>query len=159
MRAVRFAETKPLPSYLAAFAAGPFEAFCLVLGALVHKHYRFDLIPQRVLEELERRNHSQATARSYLGAIRRFAEHFGRSPDQLGPEQVRQYQLYLFKKRNLTPRTVKLQAAALRFLYMKTLRRVTFRRTCLSTCRMVYRRKTRNPQRGMNSKRRSASWS
>ena len=79
---------------------------------------------KRVLEELERRNYSQATARSYLGAIRRFAEHFGRSPDQLGPEQVRQYQLYLLRERKLTPRSLSMQMAAIRFLYLKTLKRV-----------------------------------
>ncbi|HEY2011915.1 MAG TPA: site-specific integrase [Bryobacteraceae bacterium] len=78
---------------------------------------------KRVLDELERRNYSQATARAYVGAIRRFAVHFHRSPDQLGPEEVRQYQLYLFQERGLQPRSVKLQMSALRFLYVKTLRR------------------------------------
>ena len=44
---------------------------------------------KKVLEELERRNYSQATANAYVAAIRRFAEYFRRSPDQLGSEHVR----------------------------------------------------------------------
>jgi integrase/recombinase XerD len=75
-----------------------------------------------VFEELERRNYSQATARAYVGAIRRFAEFFHRSPDLLGPEHIRQYQLHLVQERRLHPRSVMLQMAALRFLFLKVLR-------------------------------------
>jgi site-specific recombinase XerD len=75
-----------------------------------------------VLEELERRNYSQATARSYVGAIRRFAEFFHRSPDQLGPEQIREYQLHMVR-RGLAVKTVMIQMAALRFLFVKVLKR------------------------------------
>ena len=72
------------------------------------------------LEELERRNYSQATARAYIGAIRRFAVHFHRSPDQLGPMEIREYQLHLYQGK-LHPRTISLQTAALRFFYRKVL--------------------------------------
>lgn len=75
-----------------------------------------------VLEELERRNYSKATAHAYVGAIRRFAEYFHRSPDQLGPEQIREYQLHLIA-RGLAIKTVMIQMAALRFLFVKVLRR------------------------------------
>jgi site-specific recombinase XerD len=78
---------------------------------------------KKVLEELERRNYSKATAHAYIGAIRRFAEHFHRSPDQLGPEQIREYQLYMVEERKLRPRSVMIQMAALRFLFLKVLRR------------------------------------
>ena len=78
---------------------------------------------KRVLDELERRNYSQATARSYVGAMRQFAEHFHRSPDQLGLEHVREYQLHLLQERKLHPRTVSGHTAALRFLVNKVLRR------------------------------------
>jgi integrase/recombinase XerD len=78
---------------------------------------------KRVLEELERRNYSKATAHAYVGAIRRFAEHFHRSPDLLGLEHVREYQLYLIQERKLQPKTLQAQAAALRFLFFKVLRR------------------------------------
>lgn len=77
---------------------------------------------QRVLEELERRNYSQATAHAYVAAIRRFATHFGRSPEKLGPSHIREYQLQQFQ-RDLSPHTVASETAALRFLYNKVLRR------------------------------------
>jgi site-specific recombinase XerD len=72
------------------------------------------------LEELERRNYSQATARAYIDAIRRFAAHFHRSPDQLGPLEIREYQLHLYQ-RKLNPKTIRVQTAALRFFYRKVL--------------------------------------
>ena len=56
---------------------------------------------KKVLEELKRRNYSEATARAYVGAIRKFAECFHRSPDQLGIEHVRQYQVHLFEEKKL----------------------------------------------------------
>ena len=74
------------------------------------------------LEEIERRNYSQATARTYIGAIRRFAAHFHRSPDLLGPLEIREYQLHLYQ-RKLNPRTIRLHTAALRFFYRKVLHR------------------------------------
>jgi len=76
-----------------------------------------------VLEELERRNYSQATARAYIGAIRQFAEYFHRSPDQLGPVHVREFNVHLVRDRDLTPHTVQVYMCALRFLFAKTLRR------------------------------------
>jgi integrase/recombinase XerD len=76
-----------------------------------------------VLDELVRRNYSQATAHAYIGAIRRFAKYFRRSPDQLGPEHIRRYQLYLVQERKLNPKSVRLQMSALRFLFRKVLKR------------------------------------
>ena len=77
---------------------------------------------KRVLEELERRNYSKATARAYVGAIQQFAEYFHRSPDKLGTEQIRQFQLHLFQERHLKPHTVLLCMSALRFLYLRVLK-------------------------------------
>lgn len=56
-----------------------------------------------MLAELERRNYSAETARRYLRFVERFALHFGKSPDQLGPEHIRTYQAYLLKVRKLDP--------------------------------------------------------
>jgi len=72
------------------------------------------------LEELERRNYSQATVQTYIDAIRRFAEHFHRSPDHLGPLEIREYQLHLYL-RKLHPQTIRVHTAALRFFYRKVL--------------------------------------
>ncbi|AXC12710.1 Mobile element protein [Acidisarcina polymorpha] len=78
---------------------------------------------QLILDELERRNYSPNTARSYLHAVEKFARHLGRSPEQLGADHVREYQVHLFRDRKLSARTIAGQTAALRFLFVKTLRR------------------------------------
>jgi integrase/recombinase XerD len=76
-----------------------------------------------MLEELERRNYSQSTARAYLRTIEDFARYFHRSPDTLGPEYVRQYQAYLFRERKLAANSVNQRVAALRFFFIKTLKK------------------------------------
>jgi integrase/recombinase XerD len=76
-----------------------------------------------MLEELQRRNYSPATTRAYIHAVKQFAEYFGKSPEQLGAEQVRRFQLYLLNERKLAPSTVEIRISALRFLYRKTLKR------------------------------------
>jgi site-specific recombinase XerD len=76
-----------------------------------------------MLEELQRRNYSKNTARSYLSTVRDFAKHFNKPPDQMGPDEMRQYQAYLLEERKLEPRTVGHNTAALRFFYVKTLKR------------------------------------
>jgi len=76
-----------------------------------------------MLEELQRRNFSPATTRAYIGAVERFARFFGKPPDQLGPEHISQYQAHLLHKRKLKPDTVVGQVAALRFFFVRTLKR------------------------------------
>jgi site-specific recombinase XerD len=76
-----------------------------------------------MLDELQRRSYAQNTVRAYIHAIEDFARYFGKSPDQLGSEQIRDYQVHLFRDRKLSPGTVEGRGAALRFLYVKTLRR------------------------------------
>jgi integrase/recombinase XerD len=76
-----------------------------------------------MLEELERRNYAQTTIECYLRAVAEFSLHFHRPPNQLGPEHIRQYQAQLFGRRKLAPSTVTQHLAALRFFYIKTLRK------------------------------------
>ena len=78
---------------------------------------------QRMLEELQRRNDSQATIESYILAVKDFAQYFGKSPVCLGSEDVRRYQLHLVREKRLAPNTVKVRMSALRFFYWKTLKR------------------------------------
>ena len=61
---------------------------------------------QRMLEELQRRNYSPNTIRPYLYAVEDFARFFGKSPDQLGQEHLRQYQLHLVNDCKLTVETI-----------------------------------------------------
>ncbi len=46
---------------------------------------------KRMLEELQRRNYSQSTIEAYLQGVEDFAQHFGKSPDLLNQEHIRQY--------------------------------------------------------------------
>ena len=80
-----------------------------------------------MLEELQRRNYSAITARNYLRVVSDFAKHFGKSPDKLGPNELRTYQAYLLTECKLTPGTVVNRVAALRFFFVKTLKRHQFR--------------------------------
>src|ERR1700719_5006630 len=80
-----------------------------------------------MLEELQRRNYSAITTRNYLRVVTEFAKHFGKSPDKLGPNELRTYQAYLLTERKLTPGTVINRVAALRFFFVKTLKRHQFR--------------------------------
>jgi len=58
-----------------------------------------------MLEELQRRNYSEITTRKYLQYVTAFARHFGKSPDQLGANELRSYQAYLLQERKVTPGT------------------------------------------------------
>jgi integrase/recombinase XerD len=76
-----------------------------------------------MLEELQRRNYSEETIRSYIHSIKDFARRFNCPPDRLGPQHIREYQAELFQKRRLSANSVGQHLAALRFFYIKTLRR------------------------------------
>ena len=54
---------------------------------------------QRMIEDMTIRNLSQATQQFYIYAVRKFSRHFGRSPDRLGIEDVRAYQLHLIAQK------------------------------------------------------------
>jgi integrase/recombinase XerD len=78
---------------------------------------------QRMLEELQRRNYSSKTIRLYLRHVAQFAQYFHRSPDQLGAEEIRQYQLFLIQEKKLAWSSYNQIVCALRFFYAKTLKR------------------------------------
>jgi site-specific recombinase XerD len=78
---------------------------------------------QRMLEDMQLRNLSPLTQRSYVEHVSRFARHFGRSPALLGPEEIRAYQVYLTNEKQLAPASIVITVAALRFLYTVTLQR------------------------------------
>ena len=76
-----------------------------------------------MLEELQRRNFSPTTVRTYLYAVERFARHFKCRPDRLNHTHLRSYQAFLLRTGQLTPRTVRLHVSALRFFFVRTLKR------------------------------------
>jgi len=77
---------------------------------------------QRMLEDMGIRNLAENTQLSYLQQVSAFANHFHRSPEILGPEQVRAYQVYLVEDRKLAASSICIAVSALRFLYKVTLK-------------------------------------
>jgi len=78
---------------------------------------------KRMLEELQRRNYSKETIRLYLFTVKDFARHFKKRPDELHERHMREYQLYLLNGRKLTAQSVAGRITALRFFFLKVLRR------------------------------------
>ena len=76
-----------------------------------------------MLEELQRRNFAATTITTYLKAVEQFARYFKCRPDRLNHTHLRTYQVYLLRERKLMPHTVRLHVAALRFFFVKTLKR------------------------------------
>ena len=76
---------------------------------------------QRMLEDLQIRHYSPTTIRIYLHCLTEFARHFHQSPDQLGPEHIREYQLFLVKEKQVSRPTYIQIVCALRFFYTHTL--------------------------------------
>src|SRR5271170_7180635 len=68
-----------------------------------------------MLEEIQRRNFTESTRRAYLRIIEDFALYFNRAPDQLGPEQIREYIAHLFRDKKLSDNSVNQTVGALRF--------------------------------------------
>ena len=77
---------------------------------------------QRMREDMQIRHLSPHTQRAYLSAVARFAAHFGRSPAELGLEDIRTYQLHLVS-RGVGHSAFTIAVSALRFLYTVTLRK------------------------------------
>ena len=69
------------------------------------------------------RNLSPRTQSTYLMQVSLYARHFGQSPALLGREQIRNYQLFLTNRKKMSPSSIKVAVAALRFLYQVTLKR------------------------------------
>jgi hypothetical protein len=76
-----------------------------------------------MIEDMTLRNLAASTQESYVHHVVDFSQHFGRSPDLLGPKEVREYQLHLLTQRKLSPSTLTVAVCALRFLYGTTLGR------------------------------------
>jgi integrase/recombinase XerD len=72
---------------------------------------------QKMMESLELRGVSPKTLKLYVDCVSRFARHYGKSPEQLGRDEVRRYLLYLIHERKVAWGTYKQALAALRYLY------------------------------------------
>lgn len=78
---------------------------------------------RRMTEDMQVRNLSPQTQATYVQQVSLFARHFNKSPELLGPEEIRSYQVYLTNEKKLAPSSIIIAVAALRFLYKVTLRK------------------------------------
>jgi site-specific recombinase XerD len=76
---------------------------------------------QRMIDDMQLRNLAASTQRQYIAYVAGFAKYFGRSPEDLDLEAVRQYQLYLLNERKLSPESVNQYVNSIQFLYLVTL--------------------------------------
>jgi site-specific recombinase XerD len=74
-----------------------------------------------MLEDLQIRNYAPTTVAAYIRGVAEFAKHFGKSPELLGSEQIREYQLYMVKEKGVSLSSYIQAVCALRFLYSNTL--------------------------------------
>ena len=87
------------------------------------RHLPMTPLRQRMLDDMQLRNYSPLTMHCYLRCVADFARHFGASPEHLGPEQVRTYQLFLVQEKQVSWTSVVQTVCALRFFYRITLGR------------------------------------
>ena len=78
---------------------------------------------QRMTEDMQIRNLAVNTQASYILQVSQFARYFNNSPELLGPEEIRAYQIYLTNERKLATGSILVAIAALRFLYNVTLKK------------------------------------
>ena len=78
---------------------------------------------QQLHDELVRRHYAASTTQSYLTIVEAFHRHVGTRLDRLGPDDLRRYQVYLFKDRKLAVGTVVTHISALRFFFLRVLKR------------------------------------
>jgi integrase/recombinase XerD len=77
----------------------------------------------RMLEDMQIRNLAVNTQESYVQQVSLFARYFNQSPEQLGPEDIRTYQVYLTKEKKVAAGSILIAISALRFLYKVTLKK------------------------------------
>ena len=78
---------------------------------------------RRMIEDMQIRNLAVNTQQSYIQQVSRFAQYFQKSPELLGPEQIRAYQVYLTNEKKLSTGSIIVAISALRFLYRVTLKK------------------------------------
>ena len=78
---------------------------------------------RRMIDDMTLRNFTAQTITTYVQSVARFARHFRRSPENLGPEEVRAYLVHLVQERRVSLSYYKQTRSALRFLYRVTLGR------------------------------------
>jgi site-specific recombinase XerD len=76
-----------------------------------------------MIDDMQIRNLTTNTQRAYVAQVVRFAGHFRKSPDLLGPAEIRTYLIHLTQERRLAASSIIVAVSALRFFYTVTLKR------------------------------------
>jgi integrase/recombinase XerD len=77
---------------------------------------------QRMLEDMQLRGLSARTQEAYARAVWQLAQHYHRSPDQLGDEELRQYFLYLTNEKKIARPTATIALCGIKFFYEQTVK-------------------------------------
>lgn len=78
---------------------------------------------QRMVEDMQLRGLSEETQEAYVRAVRQLAEHYGKSPQRISDEELRQYFLHLTNVKQLSSSTIKVALYGIKFLFQHTLRK------------------------------------
>src|SRR5450432_1888065 len=81
------------------------------------------VLRQRMLEDLRIRNYAPSTVECYVRSVAEFGKHFKKSPEHLGPEEIRSWQLYLLNEKRVKLSSYIQAVSGLRFFYRNTLNR------------------------------------
>lgn len=93
---------------------------------------------RRMIEDMQIRNLAPRTQITYVEQVDRFARHFRKSPELLGPPEIRAWQIYLARDKRLAASSISVTVVALRFLYTVTLQRAWTVEDDIPTCRQPH---------------------
>ena len=71
---------------------------------------------RRMIEDMRIRNLSPHTQRAYVEQVSRFARYFGQTPERLGQDEIRAWQIYLVEERQLAASSISIASASLRLM-------------------------------------------
>jgi len=92
-------------------------------SSIPQKEPRMTPLRKRMIDDMKIRNFQPKTQKSYLYHVADFARYFKRSPEFLGPEHIRTFQLNLIEKRGVSIATLRQFVAVVRFFYTVTLKK------------------------------------
>jgi integrase/recombinase XerD len=95
----------------------------LLAAHSIRKEFLMTSLRQRMTEDMQVRNLALNTQTCYVQQVSLFARYFHKSPEQLGPEDIRTYQVYLTNEKKLSPGSILIAVSALRFLYKVSLKK------------------------------------
>ncbi len=85
-------------------------------------HSNISPLRQRMIDDMTMRKLSEKTQTTYIHAVKRFTQHFGKAPDLASPEDLRLFQMHLVEQ-NASNITINATITGLRFFFEKTLDR------------------------------------